>query len=348
MENWQNNLRKRSTSEKIMEYQPHMNLSFPNRVSFWNRTKASLVLALALSFSSIASQAIVLELVSEAQVDLQGISLGQLVKPSKDVSPDLQVAQSPAWGETRKFTRAQLSEALAKVLPSTQIDWAGAPEIRVTRRSRLFQDRELLALLSQELQSAKDPNKTAELELALTREWKPIPVPVEPIEIKILDRPQSGFAPNMLVKFQITSGPDSIGIFSVFLRAQLFREVWVARSNLRRGAALSSDNFSRERRDVINERNPLWNGQELDPNLQIIQTISTGSILLARAVESRPVIRQGDLIQAVMADNVISVSMRVQAMESGAPDQIIRIRNPKTRKELRGKVINEDTVEVIF
>jgi flagella basal body P-ring formation protein FlgA len=38
--------------------------------------------------------------------------------------------------------------------------------------------------------------------------------------------------------------------------------------------------------------------------------------------------------------------MKVEVLEDGVPGQVIRIRNPQTRRELRGKVQNEQTVVV--
>jgi flagellar basal body P-ring formation protein FlgA len=306
--------------------------------------KRTFILLIA-AICSASAHAAVLELLPEAQVDVQGIFLGEIIKPTKDVSGTLQISAPPAWGETRKLTRVQLSEMLAKSLPSTQVEWTGASEIRITRKSRMLQDRELMQLLTKQLQPT-DSAKGGELILALSREWKPVPVPVEPIEIKILEKPN--ISPAVLLKFQIVSVDESVGTFTVFLKSQLMREVWVARENLRRGATVSPASFVKERRDIINIREPVWSTEELDPSLQLAQGVQTGSVLFSRCVQTKPVIRRGSFIQAVASEAGLSLSMRVQALEDGAPDQVIRIQNPRTRKILQGKVINEQTIEPIF
>jgi flagella basal body P-ring formation protein FlgA len=52
------------------------------------------------------------------------------------------------------------------------------------------------------------------------------------------------------------------------------------------------------------------------------------------------------LVRAVVQSGTMSISARVEALEDGAPGDMIRARNPKTRKEFQGRVINEDTIQV--
>jgi flagella basal body P-ring formation protein FlgA len=58
------------------------------------------------------------------------------------------------------------------------------------------------------------------------------------------------------------------------------------------------------------------------------------------------VVRRGQSVEAIARSGALSVSMRVEAMEEGAPGQLIRIRNPQSRREMRGKVQDENTVVI--
>lgn len=296
---------------------------------------------------TLSTKGAALELLPEAHVDLQGVFLKQLIKPSTDIAGEIQLAPAPAWGETRVLNRIQFAELLSKAIPSAKFDLAGANEIKITRRSEKLQDSQLLQMLTEKLNPGRDASR-GDLEMELMREWKPISIPVEPVEMRILDKPNYGLSQNVMVKFQLTSGEETIGTFTVFLKARLFRNVWVARTLVPRGKSLDQADLVQERRDVINIREPLWTEPALDPSLQVVQPIPAGGLVYARAVQHRPVVRRGDFVQAVAADGLLSVSIRVEALEDGAPDQIIRARNLRTRKELRGKVVNEETIQVVF
>ena len=66
--------------------------------------------------------------------------------------------------------------------------------------------------------------------------------------------------------------------------------------------------------------------------------------LLARQVRVRPVLQRGRVVDGVYKDGMLSISLKVETLEDGSPGQIVRVRNPKTRRELYGKVENEETV----
>jgi len=53
---------------------------------------------------------------------------------------------------------------------------------------------------------------------------------------------------------------------------------------------------------------------------------------------------RGDLVVAKIEEGPLIISLKVEVLEEGAYGQAIRVRNPLTRKELRGKVQNEHTI----
>jgi flagellar basal body P-ring formation protein FlgA len=81
-----------------------------------------------------------------------------------------------------------------------------------------------------------------------------------------------------------------------------------------------------------------------DTTLLMAEPLQAGSALLARSVKARPVILRGQMAEALVRDGALSVTMKVEALEDGAPGQIIRARNSQTRRDLRGKVLNEQTI----
>lgn len=309
-------------------------------------------LSLAVASLTAASHARSLELLPQATVDSQGVFLDQLfASPDKNAIPvpHALISEAPAWTETRTLTRKQVAEAVMKLAPElAEATLTGAAEVRVSRQARQLEEREVAKLLVEKLRPGAAGDNPGELEIRLIQ-WKPARVPVEPIDLRILNQPASGMNSRFSIRFEVRSGEESVGIFTAFAEAHLFREVWVARSAIKRGTNLDTADLAKERRDVLASlRDPPWSGQELAPHFHVAYDIAAGAVLPARAVKARPVVQRGQYAQAVAMDGVLTVSTKVEVLEDGAPGQTIRARNPRTKKEIRGRVVDEDTIQIIF
>jgi flagella basal body P-ring formation protein FlgA len=58
------------------------------------------------------------------------------------------------------------------------------------------------------------------------------------------------------------------------------------------------------------------------------------------------VVQRGRIVDAIVQDKAMSISIRAEVLEDGLPGQIIRARNLKSKREFRGKVQNEETIVV--
>ena len=115
---------------------------------------------------------------------------------------------------------------------------------------------------------------------------------------------------------------------------------------LKPGEAVADADIGRERRDVLALRSPLADFADGDTTHEIAESVPAGSPLYAWAVKLRPVVRRGEMTNARLEDGALTVTMRVQALEDGAPGQIIRLRNLQSTRDFSGKVLDEKTVLV--
>jgi len=171
-------------------------------------------------------------------------------------------------------------------------------------------------------------------------------VPDEPVSLKVLDLPTAGVTPNFILRFELRTEKESLGIWQMPLKARIWREVWVARSPQPRGRALREADLDTEKRDLLQLRDPLLARELSDPGLELAENLATGAPLLLRSVRLRPVILRGRVLDAVVQEGALQITVRVEALEDGLPGQLIRVRNSKSRVEFRGKVQNEQTVTV--
>ena len=210
---------------------------------------------------------------------------------------------------------------------------------------RALEEDEVLILLTAALQKDYVGEK-GELELTLNRPWKTRQVPDEPLTVKILELPNSGVTASFIVRFELFAADRSLGSWQAPLRARVWRDIWVSRSGLPEGTSLAGADIVRERRDVLAQRGALAEFAEGNLDLETAEPLQAGSPLLARSIRPRPVVHRGQLADALVQDGSLSVTLKVEVLENGAPGQIIRARNVQSRRNLSGKVIDERTILV--
>jgi flagella basal body P-ring formation protein FlgA len=210
---------------------------------------------------------------------------------------------------------------------------------------QLLAEGDLVSLLTAALQRdyVKD---SGQLELRLSQPWKPVRVPEGPVTLKVLDMPPAGVAPVFVMRFEVRAAGKAVGTWDIVAQAHVWREMWVARSPLRRGQSIADADIARERRDVLAIREPPAMFRAGNTALEVAEPVPTGWPLLARSVRLRPVVHRGQSVDACLRDGVLSITLKAQALEDGAPGQIIRARNMQTRRDICGKVIDEQTILV--
>lgn len=210
---------------------------------------------------------------------------------------------------------------------------------------RELAEAEIVELLTAALQQDYVKDK-GELELRLSRPWAARKVPDELLTIKLLELPLTGVTPSFILRFELRTARERLGTYQVSASTRVWRDVWVARSGLKRGEPVADAAIEKERRDVLAIREPLADFAAGDSRLELAEPLQSGSPLFARSVKARPVIRRGQSADALVQDGNLSVTMKVEALEDGAPGQIIRARNSQSRRDIRGKVLNEQTIQV--
>lgn len=222
-------------------------------------------------------------------------------------------------------------------------NWIGPEQVRITRRSRTLEEAELAKMLRTVLQRDY-AGERGELEIHLFNLWTAITVPDDPLSLQITEMPAAGIMANVVVGFELWQGHERIGAWQLPLQAHIWREIPVAHSALLRGQLLQDADIALERRDMLAQHEALVHFPIVDSSLELTQSVPVGTPIAARMVRARPLIHRGQLVEAVFQDGSLTISLKVQSLEDGALGQTVRVLNPKTRRELYGKVQNEDLI----
>jgi flagella basal body P-ring formation protein FlgA len=120
----------------------------------------------------------------------------------------------------------------------------------------------------------------------------------------------------------------------------------VLRSDVARGAVLGADDVTLERgaiAGVILRRLPTLadlEGARARRTLAAGLAITPNDVLLRRAVEA------GDKVTVVASSGAVEVSATLVAADGGDPGDLVRVVNPETRRDVRGRVTDRGRVEV--
>jgi flagella basal body P-ring formation protein FlgA len=308
------------------------------------------ILLAALAASAFAADPVApasWKLRPEVQVDSAGVFLDQLLTQSDPAvtDPHTRLADAPTPSQPSTLTRDQVLSLVRRQNPDFSGTITGADRVRISRRTRALGEAELLELLTSTLQQDTVRDR-GELELRFGRPWTPVQIPDEPFLLKVTELPSLGVTPNFIARFELVGGRERLAEWQAVLQARVWREVLVARSTLKRGQALATSELGVERRDVLALREPLELGARADTSLELVEMIPPGSPLTARSVRTRPLVTRGRLVDAVLQDGALNITLKVEVLEDGQAGQMVRVRNPLSRRELSGKVMNEQTVQL--
>lgn len=285
-------------------------------------------------------------LLPQAQVHAAGIYLNELVDAPAGPLPHLRLTAAPSVGQAPVLTRSQITELIRQAAPElVPTSWCGALQVRVTRRMRLLEEAEVKEILTRSIQQ-DFVKERGELELRLARPWVAVSIADEPFTPTILDLPSTGVTPNFIARFELRSDKTLLGNWQVPLQARIWREVCVAGSALHRGQLLQNADVSKERRDMLTLRDALSAMPADESSLEIAENVTAGTPLTAKSIRLRPIIQRGRVVDAIVQDGALLISVKAEVLEDGVPGQTIRARNLKSKREFRGKVQNEETILV--
>jgi len=265
------------------------------------------------------------------------------------LKPEIRSRHGGTKSEGKQIAFRRLAFLLALFLACFQsrvrAEGPASPAPAAASSEHIFDQTNLIALLTSTLQDEYVKEK-GDLELKVSQTWAPHKVSDEPVTIKILDMPTMGVTTSFIVKFELLNGDKSLGTWQLPVQAHIWREVWVAHSMLKRGDSLADADIAHERRDMLMIHEPLAEFSPGDSTLEIAEPVGMGAPLFARCVRLTPVVHRGQIVTALVEDGSLSIAMKVTVLEDGSPGQTVRARNQQSLRDIRGKVLNEQTILV--
>nr|MBI1231818.1 flagellar basal body P-ring formation protein FlgA [Cytophagales bacterium] len=285
---------------------------------------------------------------SEVVVSENNVRMNDIIelKEGKPI-PDFVIHQSPNIGQPIHWHKNKVYELINNIFPGfLHPVGLGSQWIKIRKESRPLESEELLELIDHSI-SRHLGEINGNLELSLARDWRPVEVPLNSINIEIINPESIQLASFVVVKFHITDQDNKLGPYYVQLRCRCLTEVLMGHEGIQRGSKLTPDLVHWVTQDVLSLRNPLTR-DNFDPDdpYQTVRSIRSGSPILLRDVRRQPLILRRDIVTAVLDNGALQISIKALAEEEGYKGDIIRVTNLRSNKEFYARVIRRNVVEL--
>jgi flagellar basal body P-ring formation protein FlgA len=151
------------------------------------------------------------------------------------------------------------------------------------------------------------------------------------------------FPANISAQFLLRVRTEVLGEASqeqtIVLRANLWRSGWRLRRPSQSGEMLDLSAFEPVRIDVLRDRDALSSMPQGD--YIFTRAVPPDRLLTWRDLAARPIVRRGQVVEVFAQSGPVSVSLKGMAMQDGARNETIRIRNLQSNREFTAQVTGE-------
>ena len=178
--------------------------------------------------------------------------------------------------------------------------------------------------------------------LELVRAFTP---PADAI-IEVTEMPSQP-ASQMMLRLQVHAIDGTHSNQTVFVRAKIWRDAWVAREPLVRESSIDPRLLDVQRVDILRQRD-LVSLDTPTEDLFMTRSLPAGRMLSWRDVARRPLVRKGQMIEVAALDGTLAITMKALALQDGLAGELVRVRNTESRREFAAVVTAQGQAEVHF
>jgi flagella basal body P-ring formation protein FlgA len=183
-----------------------------------------------------------------------------------------------------------------------------------------------------------------DMEVELVRSKPPVEIPKGEPYLELTSLPSGGLRSRVLLHYHLKIDEQVVHSDTVPVVVKLLQEVFVANRRLQRKEPVRLDDLTLTTMDILSSRDkPIHPSTDLSV-YELNYTILEGTVLSDRYLKLSPAVYRGDKVTGWIKRGLLEINLKLEALEEGAPGQMIRLKNPSNRKTLRGIVQDENTI----
>lgn len=287
---------------------------------------------------------------SEAQVAGDYITLSNLA----DLPPDLVqrcggalLWSAPPPGEVYTLTQEFLRYRLEELGLLDYLEGAVLPAgIQVRQTGVLLKGEDVAAAFQRYIQEHSPyPSKNLNIEVFPLKE--PVILPDPQVTLAALPPRNDRFMGDVTLEMVISHQGQPIKRIKVSGVVRLKRMVVCAARPLRAQEPIGPEDIQVVNREVTGlNADDFFTSPEQVVGHILAKSIGPQEIITAKHLSAQPIIKRGDRVTVVLDQDGLEISTKGVAQEQGHLGKMIRLINPKSKKEFQGLVLDAKTVKV--
>jgi flagella basal body P-ring formation protein FlgA len=309
------------------------------------------VFALGTRAARATAPAARIVVLAEATVEGEVVRLADVARlegHAAAILADLEIGRAPAPGAVRAFPGAGVLDTLRRAdVDLDRVRYRIPAVVRVRRRAQEVSAAAVRAIVESHLrqQGAAAEGEVLVRQVDVTA---PVRLPVGPYTSQVTalhGSPAAGTA-RLLVEF-LQDGRVA-GSVTATAHVAVFGDVWVSRRAIPRGTTVAADDVTVERRDVsVLPRDAVTRVEEV---VRKEARVAIPALMPLRHDQLRApaVVRRGDIVTLLAESAGLRITTKGEVREDAPRDAQVRVWNLASRKEVVGRVVDEQTIAVAF
>lgn len=302
-----------------------------------------------LSFP-LSSMALEITFFPKAEVNTSFICLADVAEFSEE-SPlatalaTQHITVSPKAGKSVRLNAADIITNINKKASlDGSIQWKGSTVIDVTRKGITIGPADVESSIAEYLEEKANELPSAEYSFIPNELPLPFLIPTGELSVDVIPA-----TPKVLGsrRFSLVYKIDNKTVKNVSIRGTLeaMAPVVVLTQNVKRGAILNPTMLELETKDLSKLRTPCTDLREA-LGKKLTRSLRIGSILDLSSIDFPPLIHKGQVVKMIVNHNGLQLTATGIASMNGKQDQMIRVVNSGSRKEIFCRVAAPGLVEV--
>lgn len=255
------------------------------------------------------------------------------------------ITNAPPVGKSLTIQTKDVQKKLSRELNlESNLLWNGSVSTVISRKGVRLTAADLTNSIDTFLLEMQDSLPEAEYTFVPRQLPLPFDVPTGELEIRVIPSDPDIVGSKRFTLMYLVDG-KTVKNISIRGKLKVMAPVAVLTRGVKRGAILHPDMIEMELRDLSTLRTPCTDlrmvlGKKLSKRLR------SGSVLDVSYIEFPPVILKGQLVKMVVNNNGLQLTATGISYMNGKQDQIIRVKNIRSNKNVFCKVSSPGIVEV--
>ncbi len=134
----------------------------------------------------------------------------------------------------------------------------------------------------------------------------------------------------------------------VYFNVRVFEFVAITKRKMGRKQQLTKESVFIARRDTTRMRGMAFSSFDDLKGMTTTASVPAHTILTDYMVETPPTIKQGTIVKLIVKKSGFKIVTKGLAQQTGYKGEVIKVKNLNSKKMLYGKIMNSDSVHVIF